>query len=258
MVIKCRFCDKIFQVEREGTFLCPFCGGSHELDNELFSDKVPIQGELFDFRDEKSKIPWEIAQNGVYFRSFVETLKLILFKPSEFYTLITTNKIKRALIYGVTILTVVSIISSLFYGFWLNSLISVIEHFFKFQLDLYNPDRLEIINIFLSPLSSLFVILFNSTMYHLLLSIFKRGISFNSTIKVISYASSASILSLIPLVGGIASVIYSLYLSITGLSIVHGVSKRRVSVAVLMPLILLILFLFFMVSAFLLKLIKGF
>jgi hypothetical protein len=62
---------------------------------------------------------------------------------------------------------------------------------------------------------------------------------FEATLRVRCYAEAASLFRLVPFCGMPIFVIYSLVLTIVGLSEAHGIGRGRAAAAVLLPLLFL-------------------
>lgn len=63
-----------------------------------------------------------------------------------------------------------------------------------------------------------------------------RG-GFEATFRVLAFANAANVAALVPLCGAPAGAVWSLVLSIIGLSVVHCVSWQKATAAVLLPLV---------------------
>lgn len=75
---------------------------------------------------------------------------------------------------------------------------------------------------------------------HVCLSIL-GGVSrpYTSTVRVVAYSYAAQAWSILPIVGGILSAIFSLISHITGLAAVHRCSQGKAALAIFLPVILL-------------------
>ena len=68
---------------------------------------------------------------------------------------------------------------------------------------------------------------------------------FEATFRVVAYSQALSLLNVIPFCGGLAAAIWILVVEMIGLSRVHNISVGRAALAVLLPVVLCCLCLFF-------------
>jgi hypothetical protein len=91
------------------------------------------------------------------------------------------------------------------------------------------------------PIGVLAGILIESIYVHLMLLITaSRKAPFNSTLRVICYTQAASLLAVLPAVGGLISFFWGLYITVLGLRLLHNVSAVRIVIAIFLPLLLIL------------------
>ena len=104
--------------------------------------------------------------------------------------------------------------------------------------------------IVVAPLFAVVGLFFTSAIYHICLKILGGGASgFEATFRAISYASSAQILSIVPIVGSVAAGIWSLVLNIIGMKEIHGTTYSRAIIAVILPVLVCCGFIILVVAA---------
>jgi hypothetical protein len=61
---------------------------------------------------------------------------------------------------------------------------------------------------------------------------------FEATFRIVCYTSGPELLGVIPIVGGIASIIWKVYITIVGIREVHGISNARAVIAIVLPVLI--------------------
>ena len=61
---------------------------------------------------------------------------------------------------------------------------------------------------------------------------------FEATFRIVCYTSGPELLGVIPVVGGIASLVWKVYITIAGIREVHGISNARAVTALVLPIVL--------------------
>jgi len=186
---------------------------------------------------EEPPIPWE--QKGLdFFSAFYETLRLLFLKPrTGFRRVPVAPSFARPL--GFAILVgwpgiLAATLWDLAFSRYLQSVLPMASD----QQWERNP-AVEIGFALAAPIWLPVVLFLGALLQHLFLMMVgagKRG--FVATFRVFCYAQAAALLGLIPLIGGLLSLIWHLVLQVVGLSAVHRVSVGRVLLAVLLPVTL--------------------
>jgi len=179
-------------------------------------------------------IPWE-QKDLDFFSAFYETLRLLFLKPrTAFRRVPVAPSFARPL--GFAILVgwpgiLAATLWDLAFSRYLQSVLPMTSD----QQWERNPP-VEIGFALAAPIWLPVALFLGALLQHLFLMMVgagKRG--FVGTFRAFCYAQGAALLGLIPLVGGLLSLVWHLVLQVVGLSAVHRVSVGRVLVAVLLP-----------------------
>lgn len=154
---------------------------------------------------------------------FIKTWKEVMLRPSDFYRRMpTTGGYADPLIFTV----ICFIINSLLFTFVRPSMLTLVGmHDPIHSFSMFSTLIIEPIIIIISIL--LFALIFN-----LLYKLLGGTGTYEGTVRFISYASAPIVFSWIPIMGFIIG-IYDLYLYIVGGMIVHNVSMKKSTIAVL-------------------------
>jgi hypothetical protein len=177
--------------------------------------------------------PWDDIDNLGFFTAFFETLKQVLFSPGRFFREMPVNQgIGRPLFYGVLIGTIGGLIT-LLWQYISTGLVQGVNFIGTSSI---------LIWAILSPIFIAVGLFIAAGVLHLSLMIVggnRRG--FETTFRVISYANSTQVFSIIPVLGAIITVFYNIVLYIIGFKESHGISTGRATVALFLPMVLVIL-----------------
>jgi hypothetical protein len=179
-------------------------------------------------------IPWE--HKGLdFFSAFYETLRLLFLKPrTGFRRVPVATSFARPLLFAILVGWLGFLATTLWdlaFSRYLQSMLPMASD----QQWERNP-AVEIGFALAAPLWLPVVLFLGALLQHLFLMMVgagKRG--FVATFRTLCYVQAASLLGLIPLVGGLLSLMWHLVLQVVGLSAVHRVSVGRVLLAVLLP-----------------------
>ncbi|OGI14747.1 hypothetical protein A3K63_02625 [Candidatus Micrarchaeota archaeon RBG_16_49_10] len=165
---------------------------------------------------------------------FWDRLKYLLTNPNKFFERV---KPERGIGNSLLTLAVVALFASIM-KFGMNMLASSGSFGIFDNLLGYTGSTTILASNLLIPLFGSFVF---AGAVHLSLMIIKVKGGFDETYKAVAYSLVPTVLlSLIPIVGGL-SIIYSLFLTIIGLSQIHGISKGKAVLACLVSTIVLLL-----------------
>lgn len=90
-----------------------------------------------------------------------------------------------------------------------------------------------------APIGTVVGTFFSSALIHgalMVLGVASRG--FGATLRAICYSGAASPLAIIPILGPFAAVLWTWFLQIRGVAVLHGVPTGKAAIAVLLPTIL--------------------
>ncbi len=206
---------------------CPFCGHNLSQDQEFEDFKSP---ETLDFNaapdQYDSEIPWENPEKFGFFQSlFLTTKNVLTGGPAFFRDIRDDGGWTQPLTYALILETLGSLIG---YGWSLAfgsaNLVSGTSP---------GPSPLLIAAI---PIFALMVVIVWAGAIHLTLVILGgAGKRYEATLRIISYSSATEILAVIPLIGGIVSLIWKLYLVVYGIKEAHSTTTGTAVLAILLP-----------------------
>jgi hypothetical protein len=179
--------------------------------------------------------PWESGEG--FIGAFFTTSREALFSPTKFFKKVAAGQgYGFPLIYAI-IAGIIGIgVSTLWQ--WL-----LLSRFIPLEGIQALPYGISLAFILvMMPIGLILSILIWSALFHLFLMIVggnKKG--FQSTFRAISYTFSVSLFQIIPIIGGFIVFIYGFILTIIGVREGHGISTGRATLAVFLPLILVII-----------------
>jgi hypothetical protein len=186
----------------------------------------------------RTGLPWDERQARGLFSAFIETMKMVLTRPGEAFTLMKREGgLGEPLIYAV----IGSCAGFIVYWLFMMLLPSAatfgsnrnpIGHLLGFGVA-------GIFFIILSPVLFALGLFINAAILHLCLMIVGGARQpFETTFRVICFSSgSVGPLMIIPFCGGIAAGIWSIVLNCIGLARAHETNTGRAALAVFLPII---------------------
>lgn len=229
--------------------ICPFCGTQNHPENT----SCAACGFMFGTGARKgrdARPDWELHGGILKPASFFITVREVLFEPrATFRNLKPGNALFNAFLFALLGGTVAGAAGAL----W--QLLARSADFFSLDSPvtrlLGDPESL-FASLFLLPLglaAGLFVL---SGLIHLTLLLFKAASGgFATTFKVCAYSMGASsLLSIVPVLGGIAGFFVMNLLLLFGLQEAHRTSLRRILAALFIPFLLLLALIAALVIAF--------
>jgi hypothetical protein len=188
-------------------------------------------------------IPWDERERLGAVVALVETIKQVLFSPTDFFKAMpTTGGLWGPLAFGLIVgylgLAVSAIYQAVFRAFFGTALfrdlgrspeLSRYAAFFQGGAGL-------VVELLLGPLLLLVVLFVGAGITHLFLMLLggaKRG--FEATFRVYCFIQAAAVFSLLPFCGSLIHFVYQLVLAILGIACAHGIGKGTAAAAVLLP-----------------------
>ena len=187
---------------------------------------------------QRSGLPWDHREERGFFNAFIETLVMVLTKPSEAFTAMKREGgLVQPLIYAII-------------GGWVGGVIS-----FLFSLGLQSvgffADRHNAITamagmgigsaaiIILLPVFIVICLFIGSAVVHLCLMIVGgANQSFETTFRVLAFSQgSTGPLQIVPICGGLIAGVWALVCNCIGLARAHETDTGRAVLAVFLPLI---------------------
>ncbi|MDQ3924789.1 MAG: YIP1 family protein [Actinomycetota bacterium] len=172
--------------------------------------------------------------------SFVDTVRRVVLQPVGFFAgLPRSGTLLNPLVFAL-ICTEISVILGGILG-----LVGVREGFvagYGFQVP-ENQDFGEFIgSVIFAPIGSAISVFVIAGIAHLLVMLIVGATNsgFGATFRVASYASVTSLVSWIPIIGGLLG-LYGIYLAVVGIREMHQTTTGKAAIVVLFPVILILL-----------------
>ena len=220
---QCPKCGKSFTEVGEGN-TCPHCGVS-------FSGN---EGE--NVQDREYYSPWDDREKLGFFNALVETWKQVMFQPVQFFSKMPREGgLAGPLLYGF----IVGEIGFLFSLMWEGMSVFVPPFVDQNGFGEFVGEAVGITFFFFaSPAIVLAMLFIFSAILHVCL-FFVGGAQkdFETTFRVVCYASSTDLLEIIPVCGWFIGLVWYLILTVIGVRETHEISAGRAALAVLLPAI---------------------
>ena len=185
-------------------------------------------------------IPWEDPARSGAFDRFVETVKLLATRPGEaFAGMPTTGGIGSPLLYAIVVgwigIAVAVAWNSLFQGMW----IPFIGGGEEAAIMAGFTAAWAIGAIILAPVFVIIAVFIGAAILHLMLMIVGGANNgFEATVRVVCYAQTAQLAGIIPLCGGLISLVWAIILYVFGLASAHRTTQGKAVLAVVLPVVL--------------------
>jgi hypothetical protein len=210
---------------------CPVCGavsgGAYEIKNH-----APATADLIPFEDP--------SLDDRPLMALIETIRECIFSPTTFFSKIRSGQSKwRAILFCLAVGGVGAVASYC----WSQLLPDPFQSFKTSAFsESLTTDSLSS-SLMSTPVLLLISILFLSMYFQVVLKIFKKSKApFLMMFRVLCYSEAASIFMVIPAIGDLVSLLFALYLTLTGIKSVHSISRTRATVMFLIaPVVLLFL-----------------
>ena len=224
MESKCPPCGKSFTEPGEGN-TCPHCGAN-----------VPETKEVESVQEKEYSSPWDERKNVGFFKALVDTWRQVMFNPVQFFLKMPREGgLGGPLLYGF----IMGEIGFLFSLMWEGMSIFVPPFFERNGFgDMVGEVAGVTFFFFASPAIVLAVLFIFSALLHVcLLIVGGAQRPFETTFRVICYASSTDLLEIVPCCGWFVGLVWNLVLTIIGVRETHEISTGRAALAVLLPAI---------------------
>ncbi len=258
----CKNCQKISEAEQELKF-CSHCGTPFEPigepEDKPVSNMPPVipmaqaQSAGGTAREEKY-CAWEDKAHLGFFGALYETWRESLFNTTRFFRRMpTTAGIGNPLFYAI-ILGMVGVVFSIMYQQFWGNLLNMADWYEEFGYamdpDLYDLSQFSsqmqsasmLFKLVLSPVFIIITLFITAGIAHLVLLIFgwsKTG--FEGTFRVFGYSYSAVFFEIIPLFGGLVTLVWSIIMYVIGLREIHRISTGKAILVVIVPITLVCL-----------------
>ena len=228
MIYMCPHCNSRFQADTGEVVECPSCKG-----------KVKLDGAAQDGCD------WDREMKADWTGAFFNTFKKAITDSAKFFMCVSRGEgMKRAFIYAL-IISYIMFASTIAYQIGFQALAVSLNLGGEFGTDIFPTLAISI------PVGIIFLLIFmiigvpvftaammfvRAGLYHVCLMILgsvKRD--FQTTFRVVCYASSPQLFQVVPILGGMVAWIWQIVLDIIGLKEAHQTSYGRSALAVFLP-----------------------
>lgn len=196
--------------------------------------------------DDGPRLPWEERDRLGFLDALIETVKLLVTAPKDaFSRLRLDGDLIWPLVFGFILSWVGQVFGqvwSLIFGSAVQSMMGGLSSFEGMAAFGAGSVIQVIATLALWPIIFLIFIFIGTGVYHLCLMLVggveRSPMGFEGTLKVVSYTQVTSLLSVIPILGGLIAVIATLVLTVIGFVEVHKTTQGKAILAVVIPLIL--------------------
>jgi hypothetical protein len=220
-------------------------------DNNQVSSSPDVNGT----ETEKLIVPFEDKSKN-FFTGLLETIKLVLFQPTNFFRNYKLDgTMGRPILFALIVGWVSAIISSI-WSMFIGDFMSTVSQYILDRLPEFEGAEWEqlqqwqqlgatdgtfdlIFGIIMAPFFILFFLFIFAGIYHLFLMIVRgANKNFETTFNVVAYGMAAQIAEIIPFVGTLIAWGYGIVLSIIGLTEAHETDSWKAVFAIFAPIIL--------------------
>ena len=240
MEARCPECGK--PVPQAGTgHYCPYCAAS--LANVEGGETIQAE-EMVSYYS-----PWDDRENLGFFKALIDTWLQAVFNPVTFFSkMVPEGGIGGPLLYGF-IMGEIGLLVALV---WQGMSVFVPSFMDRGEFGYFGTQMAGMTFLFfISPILVIFGLFVATAILHLCLIIVggaNRG--FETTFRIVCYATSAQLWSIVPFCGGFVAGIWNLVLQIIGLREAHETTTGRAVLAVFLPAIVCCGLTFFGIMAF--------
>jgi hypothetical protein len=190
--------------------------------------------------------PWERRSDIGFWRGVSQTLKAVLFSPTDFFKhAAVEGGVKEPLAFGL----LVGSLGMMFEVFW--QFLFKGENIGIFADTLFGPYAMTAAFLGIMtfcPLFIFFAILLTSLITHALLMVVRGGGNgFEATFRVNSLCQATQVWGVIPFIGGLIGAFWFFVAQVIGLKEIHDTSYLRVAMALTIPFVFILLLLVIMV-----------
>ena len=185
-------------------------------------------------------IPWEDTDRSSAFERFFETVKGLASAPGPtFRSMPRTGGLAQPILYAVLVgwigIAIGLFWSVLMQGMWMPFMDLGDEMGFAMGMSVVSTIGMAVI----APLFVIIGIFIGAAILHLMLLIVGgANHGFETTVRVVCYAQTAQLANIIPMCGGLISVVWALVLYIVGIAEGQQTGHGKAALAVLLPGIL--------------------
>ncbi|WP_027369958.1 YIP1 family protein [Desulfovermiculus halophilus] len=191
-------------------------------------------------------IPWENLREYGFFPGLIETIKLVMLQPQTFFSRLPLGQgYSKPLIFYL----LVAEVQALAQFMWRMAGVAPQGQGGGDFLGLGLAGLSSLLVLILYPVFLAGMLFVVSALNHACLMAVKAGKKgYEGTFKVISYSNAPMVLAVLPLLGPLVGMVWTMVCTFLGFKYVHRTTNMRVLVAMILPLLLLLLLSTFMVS----------
>jgi hypothetical protein len=184
-------------------------------------------------------LPWDARRERGFFNAFIETLQLVLSRPTEAFTAMRREGgLGEPLLYAMIGGTFGAVVASLYRFVFRSFLFGAFSTHYRPFEPFFTGFGL-LIGLVLTPLAVLIGVFIGAAIFHVCLMIVGgANRTFEATFRVVCFAlGSVYPLLVIPFCGGLIVLVWSIVLYSVGLARAHETDTGRAVLAVFLPLI---------------------
>lgn len=185
-------------------------------------------------------------------QSFIATARAVLLQPVDFFRGVTLRDSPiNPIVFAVICATI---------GAVLTAIISVLAAIFGLgQQGVGGAIGGLVGAVIITPILTPVGLFIGAGISHLFVMLFVRPANsgFWATFRVVSYASATSLISWIPIIGGLVAAVWLIVLSIFGIREMHSTTTGRAALVVLVPVAIVILLLSIVAASVLVAIFAG-
>ena len=170
-------------------------------------------------------------------QTFIATVQAVVLRPADFFRgILRQGDLINPLIFALICYEVAAILGGLLRVVGIGATNQTFGGF--------------LVSIILAPIFAAIGLFIGAGILHLLVMLIvgSRNSGFEATFRVVAYSAVTSLVSWIPLIGGLLS-LYGIYLGIVGIREMHNTSTGKAALVVLIPAAIVLLLVFFVIGA---------
>jgi hypothetical protein len=190
---------------------------------------------------EANPLPWEDRVRRGFMQSLLETIGLFVSRPSEAWTRAKeTGDVASPLLFGVLICWFSTVVRLLIFR-WVAIPFALPGRFGRFAMMRPFGGAGFLFWVVLAPIFIAVGVFIGAAILHLCCMIV-GGLSesrsgFEGSLRTVCYSEVSSLASIVPVVGGIAAIVWWIVLAIMGVQRMHRTTQGKAAAAVLIPVI---------------------
>lgn len=191
--------------------------------------------------------PWERRAELGFANGLVDAIKSFTTAPaSTFEQTLKSGDLGSPLLYAVIIATAMALIGSIWSMVFGTSILSMLplppEAMDSFGFLLASSGAGIVMSLIMTPIFTVIGLFIFGGILHLMLLLVggleNSEAGFEGTLRAAAYSQTSTVAQIVPVIGGMISFIWGLFLIVTGITRLHGTSDGKAIAAVLLPIVL--------------------